>query len=125
MRIPKGHHTVMPYLILKGTDEFLAFAINVFEARETQMNRRSDNSIMHGEIMIGDSTIMFGESNDDWQPVPASLFIYAEDVDDRYHKAISNGAQSILPPEDKGYGRTCGVLDKSGNSWWITAPPKA
>ncbi len=121
LNIPEGHQTIMPYLILNGAEKFLEFALNVFNAKEISKHLTEDQKIMHAEIMIGDSTIMFANCNDQWDAQTAGLFIYVASADETYEKALSNGGQTILEPADKEYGRSCGIKDPLGNVWWITS----
>lgn len=122
MNIPASHQRVMPYLILKNADKFNDFAQSVFDAETLHKTLREDNkTIRHGEIKIGDSTIMFGNSTSEWEACPGNLFIYVEDADETYQKALDHGAISIMDLKDEEYGRTCGVKDPSGNIWWITS----
>ena len=124
MKLPSEHQAVMPYLILPGVAGFMEFAKNVFNAKTLAVHPADGDGIMHAEITIEGSTIMMGDSNEQWKPRPASLYIYSEDVDSTYKQALTHGAKTILEPEDKPYGRTCGVEDPFGNVWWITAVPK-
>jgi uncharacterized glyoxalase superfamily protein PhnB len=124
MKLPAGHQAVMPYLILKGADKFIEFATNVFSAALAAKHLTNDNKIMHAEILIEGTTIMIGDSGEQWSIRPASLYIYSNDVDGTYEKALNNGGKTIMPVEEKPYGRTCGVEDAFGNVWWITSLPK-
>jgi uncharacterized glyoxalase superfamily protein PhnB len=123
LNIPAGQNTVMPYLILKHAPAFLEFARTVFNAREGEIHRHSDNSIMHGQIIVGDSTIMFADSGEQWPPMTAGLFVYVADADDSYDKALAAGGTTVMGLSDQEYGRTCGVKDPCGNTWWITSLP--
>jgi len=58
---------------------------------------------------------------EDWLPQPAGLFIYVENADEGFRKAKEAGAQVIMEPVDREYGRSCGVKDPFGNTWWITS----
>lgn len=120
LKKPAGYQTVMPYLIIKNASAFLAFTQRVFDAKEKYKAMRTDTLIMHGEIQIGDSTIMFADSTEEFKPCPAGLFIYVADADETYKIAIEAGATRIMEPEDQSYGRSCGVEDAFGNTWWIT-----
>lgn len=112
----------MPYLMLKNSLEFISFMEKVFGAALLFSKYREDNrSLMHGELKIDGSTIMFTEANEDWKPAPANLFIYVPDADEAYRKALQTGAVSIMQPEDRDYGRSCGIEDPFGNVWWITS----
>jgi uncharacterized glyoxalase superfamily protein PhnB len=63
---------------------------------------------------------MMGEPQDQAQAKPATLYLYVEDVDAVYLRAIQAGAKSISEPKDQFYGdRSGGVEDPSGNAWYI------
>jgi PhnB protein len=120
-KIPAQYQTVMPYLIVKNAAKFIAFMENVFSATETYKVKRDENTIMHGEIMIGESTIMFADATDQYKSQTAGMFIYVDNADERYKKAIEAGATIITQVSDQPYGRSGGVADPFGNTWWITS----
>lgn len=122
MEIPQGHQTIMPYLMLNGAARFIDFTREVFGSRLTfSAPRDESNAIMHAEININGSTIMFTEATDQWKVATAHLFVYVEDVDTTFQKAIASGASVLLEIEDKEYGRSGGITDPFGNTWWITS----
>lgn len=121
MKIPKSHQTIMPYLIVPGAQKFIEFTQKVFNAEETFKRMREDGkTIMHSEIQIGGSTIMFADTTEQFKSSPAGLFIYVGNADETYKKAIDEGASTVMELSDQDYGRTCGVADPFGNTWWIT-----
>jgi len=120
-KIPANYQTVMPYLILVNAAKFMAFAQMVFDAKETYKVMRDENIIMHAEIMIGDCTIMIADATDKYTTRSAGMFIYVDNADDRYKKAIDAGAAVITSISDQPYGRSGGVRDPFGNEWWITS----
>jgi PhnB protein len=120
MNIPKGHQTVMPYLIMDDATAFIGFIKAVFNAEMTQESLR-DGIIGHCEARLGDSTIMFSQSRDQWKAAPANVFIYVDDADATYYKAIKAGATSVMEIADLDYGRSGGVTDPHNNVWWITS----
>ncbi len=79
--IPQGYQRLMPYIIVKGADEFIDFMKKVFGATEKMMHRRETGEIMHAEVFIGDSVIMIGNASDQWQPMTSGLYIHVADVD--------------------------------------------
>jgi PhnB protein len=119
--IPENYQHVMPYIIVKDADGFSVFVQQVLDGKETMRRLREDGKIMHGEIKIGNSTIMFAESTDQWGANNAGMFVYVTDADVAYQKALDAGATSIMPPADQSYGRSSGVTDPFGNTWWITS----
>ena len=121
MNISETHQTIMPYIIMHNADDFIRFTEKVFGAKETVRKLRDNsNMIMHAEIMIGGSTVMFAEATGQWKAGTVNLFIYVEDADSTYNKALAAGASSLMPPADQDYGRSCGITDPFGNTWWIT-----
>lgn len=122
MKVPSGHQTIMPYLILKGASQFIDFTKKVFDAKDSnQQVLRDDGTIMHAEIILNGSTIMVTNETTDWSQQNANLFVYVPDADETYKKALDNGAKSLMGLSDQDYGRTCGVTDPFGNVWWITS----
>lgn len=122
MQIPEGYQAVMPYLILKNAAGFIDFTQKVFDAEQKYKELREDgHTIRHAEIVISGCVIMCAESTEEYPVQTANLFVYVENADDTYAKALQNGATSINEPADQSYGRTCGVSDPNGNVWWITS----
>jgi PhnB protein len=124
MKLPEGHQVIMPYLMLNGALDFIEFTKAVFNAEVSlhMHQMRPDNkTVMHSEIRIGGSTIMFSDATEQWKEQVANLFIYVENADDTFKKAVDRGAAVVMELSDQSYGRTCGVKDPFGNTWWITA----
>jgi PhnB protein len=119
---PPYYNTVMPYLILEDVQAFLEFTRNVFGSEEKMRHKDESGRIVHAEVSIGDSTIMAGESNEKWKSQPAGLYINVESADETYKNAINAGGSTVMELSDQNYGRTCGVKDPVGNTWWITSP---
>ena len=118
--IPEGYHTVTPYLTVQGLARLMEFLTQAFGAQETFRSTRPDGSLSHCEMRIGDSMVMLGEAGGEWKPRPSQLYLYVENVDELYHRAIAAGGKSMGEPKDQFYGdRSGGVEDPSGNYWWI------
>jgi len=120
-KIPEGYQTVMPYLILKDASAFIEFTQKVFNAELVSKHMRDEKIIMHAEIRIGNSIIMFADSTEQFQPRPAGFFIYVDNIDTTYKDALGNGASVVTEVTDQSYGRSGGVQDAFGNTWWITS----
>jgi PhnB protein len=122
VKIPNGHQAVMPYLMLDGAKKFSDFVTKVLNGKITSIQKQeNEDRIMHSEVEINGSTIMFCDSNEKWPASPANLFLYVSNADDTYKSALENGATSVMEPADQDYGRSCGVTDPCGNIWWITS----
>ena len=120
LNIPEGYNQVMPYLVIENAAAFIEFTQAVFGATEKFKTMRDETVIMHAEVSIGESVIMLADVTEQFKQQNAGMFIYVDDCDARYQKALDNGATTVMPPADQSYGRSGGVLDPFGNTWWIT-----
>ena len=120
-KIPGNYQTVMPYLIIKDAAKFIEFTERVFGAIKGYIAMRDENIIMHGEVMIGESTIMFADAAEQFQMRAQGLFVYVADADETYNKALSEGATVVTPLSDQPYGRSGGIKDPFEITWWITS----
>lgn len=123
MKIPPQYNRLMPYLIIPRAYQFIEFMKKVFDASEQLIVPRSEGVIMHGELKIGDSIIMFADETEQFKARPAGIFIYVQSVDETYAAALANGASSLMEPGTQPYGYTCGLHDPFGNDWWAVEPP--
>ncbi len=119
--VPEGYQTVMPYLIVPNAAQFMDFLQKVFQAEEKFRTARENGSIMHAEMIIGDSTLMLAEATKEWSAQPAGLYIHVANADDTYRTALAQGATSLMEPADQPYGRSGGVKDPFENTWWVTS----
>ena len=118
--IPKGFHTVTPYLTVQDGDRMLDFMKQAFNAEEIICMRDPDGVVRHGCVRIGDSMVEFSGSSPEWPAMSAGLHIYVEDPDAVYDRALQAGATSLYAPTDHFYGeRSGGVRDPLGNNWYI------
>jgi PhnB protein len=118
---PDDHPTVVPSLVVDGADRLIAFLQEVFGASLKDRMAGPDNRVMHAEVAIGESVLMIGDHG---PPMAASggnsFYIYVDDVDAAYRKALAAGATSSMEPADQFYGhRTGAVVDPWGNHWTI------
>ena len=89
--IPKGFHTVTPYLCVKGAAELVDFVKDVFGATELFRTTGSAGG-MHAEVKIGDSMIMIGGYPAMPEENPAAIYLYVDNVDELYERALNAGA---------------------------------
>ena len=111
---PDGWHTVTPRIIVHDPENLIAFIKKVFDGRgEFRPGRPA-------EIRIGDSVVMISDGGGLREVVPAFLYVYVEDADSTYRRAIEANAVSIEEPTDMPYGdRRAMVRDEWGNRWQI------
>jgi PhnB protein len=118
--IPTGYHTVTPYLAVPDAQALIDFMVRVFDAKEREIIRKPNGQINHAEVQIGDSIIMLGTTSSTYGTATATLYVYVDDVDARYQKALEAGATSLSEPADQFYGdRHAGVKDPNEITWWI------
>ena len=117
--IPDGYHTVTPQLNVKDAAKLIEFMKQAFGAEERMRMPGPDGALMHAEVKIGDSLVMLSDAVRE-APMPAWLFLYVEDVDAAYQRALRAGATSALEPTDMFWGdRFASVGDAFGNRWGI------
>lgn len=111
-----GWHTVTPRIITSKPDELVHFVKEVFRGQgEFHRNRPA-------EIRIGDSMIMISDGGGLRESMSAFLYVYVENVDATFRRAIDAGAESLEAPSDLPYGdRRAMVKDIWGNLWQIAS----
>jgi uncharacterized glyoxalase superfamily protein PhnB len=118
--IPDGYHTITPYLIVENVAQLIDFVKQAFDAEEIHRTTLPDGAIMHAEVRIGDSAVMMGQTRGMVPSMTAAFYLYVNDTDAVYQRALQAGATSIMEPADQFYGdRNAGVKDMAGNQWWI------
>ncbi len=111
----------------RGAAEMVDFLKRAFAAEEIVVYRSTpDGPVVHAKIRIGDSVVEMGEAHGPWQPMDTMLYLYVDDVDAWYERALAGGATSVSAPADQPYGdRVASVNDPFGHLWYIATPIKA
>ena len=117
--IPDGFHTVTVYLSVEGAVRAIEFYAKAFGAKERMRLATPDGHIAYAEIAIGDSIVMLTDAVQ--EPVTsASIYLYVDNVDAVYERAIAAGAEARLPVTDMFWGDRFGsVTDPFGVRWNI------
>ena len=117
------YHTVTPYLIVAGAARLIEFLTAAFDAKEFIRDSLADGTVRHAEVRIGDSTVMLSDARPDSPAMPSMIFLYVDDADESYRKALAAGATSVREMRDESHGdRMGGVLDPVGGQWWMATP---
>lgn len=124
MNIPSHYNRLMPYLIVQDAATFIELVKTVFDATVQIIVPRSENMIMHAELRIGDSVIMLADPTGEIIARPSGIYIYVENLDETYKKALDAGATATMAPSQQPYGYTCGLRDLFGNDWWPVQAPE-
>ena len=120
---PQGVPSVQPYLHLRGSEKMIPFLENAFGAVvQGHVPRSPEGHVLHATVQIGDNTLELDEAHGEFEPMPCHLHLHIDDADAMYVRAIHAGATSIDSPSNKPYGRSGGVKDPFGNSWYMTSP---
>jgi len=126
--IPDGYHTITPALTVKDGGQAIEFYKRALGAEEIMQIPGPDGRLMHAEMKIGDSRFMLGEEMADQGcrapasvgAVSSSLYIYVQDVDKAFRRAVEGGAKALMPPTDMFWGDRFGqVEDPSGHRWGL------
>ncbi|MEA2229282.1 MAG: PhnB protein [Solirubrobacteraceae bacterium] len=126
--VPQGFHTVTPYLAVDDAAAAIEFYARAFGATERGRMTGPDGSIAHASIQVGDSTLMLSDPYPQGSAKPPKqlggttcvIFLYVEDTDALYQRAVDAGATATMPPDDMFWGdRFAQVGDPFGHVWQI------
>ena len=123
--VPDGYHTITPQLTLDDAAQTIDWYKQALGAREMSRSAGPDGKIMHAEIMIGDSRVMLndvmaGKGPKEYGGSPAALWLYVENCDDLFNRAVGAGATVQMPLADQFWGDRAGAFaDPAGYTWWI------
>ena len=128
-RIPKGFHTVTPYLAINGAAQAVEWYKKAFGAKELRREATPDGKLIHARIRIGDSILMMsdvfpGAGHKDPLALGAAsvtFHVYSNNVDALWQKAVEAGAKVDMPLGDMFWGERYGQLsDPFGHSWSVS-----
>ncbi len=125
--IPEGYHSISPSLTCKNAARAIEFYKSVFGATDVMRMPGPEGKIMHAELKIGDSIIFVNDEFPGMAEAPAPgvtpslfMFLYTEDVDSVYNRAVSMGSMVVMPLENMFWGDRYGkVTDPFGHQWGI------
>jgi PhnB protein len=122
--VPAGLGTVTPFLHPRGAPALIEFMKQAFAAEELAIHRGpEEDRILHAQIRVGGSVIEMGEAHGEWGPMPSMFYLYVDDVDAWYRRALAAGATSEEAPALQPYGeRRAAVRDAHDNQWYLAMP---
>ncbi len=124
--IPEGYNTITPNLVVADAAKAIDFYKKAFGVTEIARMPGPNGGIMHAELRIGDSVFMLGDEMPEMGSrgpkalggSPVSLYVYVENVDAAWDRAIKAGATSMMPLADMFWGDRAGWLeDPFGHKW--------
>ena len=119
--VPEGMHTITPQLAIDGCDKAIDWYKKAFGAE--LLSRAPDPSgkkVWHASMKIGSSVFfvndVFPEMGGGVQT--ASLWIYADNIDSWWKRAVDAGGKVTMPIADMFWGDRLGqIADPFGNKW--------
>ena len=132
-KIPEGYHSITPVLIVKDGNAAIEFYKKGFDVEERHRMKSPDGRVAHAELKLGDSIFMLSDEYPEMKchspnsigGSPVSMYVYVEDVDELFNKAVSAGAKVLDPVKDQFWGDRHGRLeDPFGHLWSIATHKK-
>jgi len=118
--IQEGLCAVNVYLHPRSAGQMIDFMKRGLGGEEVARYASPEGVIMHAQVRIGDSVIEMGEAPGPYQPMPTMFYLYVDDCDALYQRALQAGATSMSEPADQPYGdRSASVKDPFENVWYI------
>lgn len=118
---PDGYNSVSPYFVVDGAKKLIDLLVKIFDAKELRRYDLPDGTIMHAEIKIDDSVLMFGNSSEKYPPNQMLTHIYVQDVDNIFQKAMDLGCEPLEKPKTRegDPDHRGSFKDFAGNVWSI------
>jgi PhnB protein len=125
--IPEGHHSITPALTCRDAARAIEFYKKVFGAAEVMRMAMPDGKIGHAELKVGDSKFMLNDefpgmavAPSDSTPQSVSLYLYVEDVDSTFNRAVQAGSKVNMPVTNQFWGDRYGyITDPFGHRWGL------
>lgn len=109
--------TVTPFVHPPNAREYIDFLTRALGAKQLALYEDSGR-VAYAAVSIGDAVVEMGEPHQPSDMHPG-FYLYVEDCDAVYQRAIEAGATSLWPPADQRYGdRTAGLVDPLGYQWY-------
>jgi PhnB protein len=113
---------ILPYLHPQKARPYIEFLKNAFGAEQMAVYEH-EGRVMHAAVRIGDSVLEMGEAGEEYRPMQSGFFMYVNDVDAVYERAVAAGATSLRPPTDEAAGhRGAALKDPFGFGWYVATP---
>ncbi|HBL16176.1 MAG: glyoxalase [Elusimicrobia bacterium GWA2_69_24] len=131
--IPEGYNAITPVLTVRDADKALDYYQKAFDARELNRMPGPDGKIVHAELKIGNSIFMLCEesrtmgclSPQSLKGTPVGLYLYVNDADAVFKKAVQSGGTQKEAVQDMFWGDRCGTLtDPFGHVWTVATRKK-
>jgi PhnB protein len=129
--VPDAYQTITPHIVLNDCAKAIEFYKKAFGAKEALRMPGPGGKIVHAELQVGTSRLMM---SDEMPPMPgqpgvykspksaglntAALFLYVDDADAWFDRAVKAGCTVRSPLMDMFWGDRFGqVIDPFGHTW--------
>jgi len=109
--------TVTPFVHHVDVKKYIEFLQTAMGAVRLALHEHSGR-VVYAAVRIGDAVVEMGERE---SSLKSSFYWYVDDVDAAYHRALSAGAISIVPPADQPFGDRIAILQDPFGFQWIAA----
>lgn len=115
---PEGAASLLAHVHPEKARPYIDFLQRAFGAEEMAVIEHGGR-VMHAAVRVGDAVLEMGEP-DDREKIPTNgFFLFVEDVEAAYARALAAGATVVRPPADIPSGlRSAIVRDPAGYLWW-------
>jgi PhnB protein len=121
--IPEGYHSITPYLQVEGAAKLIDFLKQAFGGEEIVRITRDDGKIAHAQVKVEGSMVEMADASAQFPANPTAIWLFVDDTDEVYRRALKAGAKSQHEPMEQDYGeRSASVEDPFGNFWYIATP---
>ena len=121
---PAGWPRVVPHLIYDDPGAAIEWLTRAFGLRERREARHlsADGAVERTQMEVVDSILTLGlpsvHGGSPGQDASTMLYVYVDDVDEHYRRAVAAGASIVLPLEDHAWGDRCyQAADIEGHQW--------
>lgn len=126
--IPDNSSVVIPRLVCRDPAGAIQFCVEVFDAVELGRRPGPDGEVAHALLTIGPAMLMI---ETEWPTLPSRapvrngsspvvIFVYVNDVDQTVARAVSRGAEVLVPLQNQFWGDRIGwIMDPSGHVWTV------
>ena len=129
--VPAAYQTITAHIVLDDCAKAIELYRKAFGAKEALRMSSPGGKIVHAEVQVGTSRLMM---SDEMPPMPgqpgvykspkaaglntAALFLYVDDVDKWFDRALKAGCTVRSPLMDMFWGDRFGqVIDPFGHTW--------
>ena len=127
--IPTGYHTITPNITVRDAAKAIDFYKKAFGAEEVMRMPAPGGKVMHAEMKLGNSHFMLADEMPEMGNkgpkslggTPISFYIYVENVDNAWKRALSAGGKETMPLADMFWGDRTGRLEDPFGHAWVLA----